>query len=162
MTQGVRASCLRDAGLEPGIFDGLLENRFVEVMPAPLSCHPVGVMAAPLEVLFMLAFHGLQLLQERFLGKSGEHRVAILVALAGANNNLIPRKIDILDSKTTTLHEPQSCPVQQHRHQPGRAIDTVEHSLHFLFGKHNGQPARSLGANNSLNETDLLRSKTSL
>jgi len=31
MAQGVRAGWLRDVGLEPRIFDGLLENQFVEV-----------------------------------------------------------------------------------------------------------------------------------
>lgn len=45
MAHGVRAGWLRDAGLEPCIFDGLLENRLVEVVSAPLSRHSVGVVA---------------------------------------------------------------------------------------------------------------------
>ncbi len=45
MAQGVRAGRLCDAGLEPRIFDGLLEDRFVEVVPPPFSCHPVGIEA---------------------------------------------------------------------------------------------------------------------
>ncbi len=43
--QGVRAGWLRDVGLEPHIFDGLLENRFVEVAAAPLFRHPGDIVA---------------------------------------------------------------------------------------------------------------------
>ena len=45
MTQGVRAGWLQDASPEPPIFDGLLQNRFVKVVPTPLSRHPVGIVA---------------------------------------------------------------------------------------------------------------------
>ena len=45
MTKSVGASRLRDTGFEPCIFDGLLEDRFVEVMAPFFSRYPVGVMA---------------------------------------------------------------------------------------------------------------------
>jgi len=45
MAQGVRARGLQNARLEPGLFYGPLENRFVEMMPVVLSRDPVGVMA---------------------------------------------------------------------------------------------------------------------
>ena len=96
MAQGVRAGWLRDASPEPRVLDGLLENRFVEVMPMPLSCYAVGVMAgcrehplpsplfagmgilalqrvgqadpaeASLEVIGVLAFDGLEVPKEGF------------------------------------------------------------------------------------------------
>ena len=45
MSHGVGPGWLRDASLEPGVFDGLLEDRFMKVVSAFFSCHPVGVMA---------------------------------------------------------------------------------------------------------------------
>jgi len=45
MTHGVRAGWLRDASLEPCIFEGLLEDGFMEVVSALFSCDLVSVMA---------------------------------------------------------------------------------------------------------------------
>src|SRR3990167_2583911 len=45
MAHGVRTGWLRDASLEPCIFDGLLEDRFMEVVSVLFSCDLVGVMA---------------------------------------------------------------------------------------------------------------------
>ncbi len=45
MSKRVWASRFRDLRFEPGLFNGLLENRFVEVVPSPFSCHPVGIVA---------------------------------------------------------------------------------------------------------------------
>src|SRR3989304_2453433 len=71
---------------------------------------------AQLEVLLMLAFHGPQVSQERVLRSGGEHCVAILVALASPNDNLILTEVDIFDSQAATLHEPQPSTIQKHRH----------------------------------------------
>src|SRR3990170_2060202 len=129
MAHGVRTGWLRDASLEPCIFDGLLEDRFMEVVSVLFSCDLVGVMAgcrehplpAPLlacvrilafqgigkahatqalpQVFLMLALHGLQVSQERVLRSGRKHRVAIFVALASANDNLVPGKVNVLDPK---------------------------------------------------------------
>src|SRR3989338_1708026 len=68
------------------------------------------------QVLLMLALHGLQVSQERVLRSSREHCVAILVALAGADHDLVLTEVDIFDSQAATLHEPQSSTIQKHRH----------------------------------------------
>src|SRR3989338_4564349 len=68
MAHGVRTGWLRDASLEPCIFDGLLEDRFMEVVSVLFSCDLVGVMAgcrehplpAPLlACVRILAFQGI-------------------------------------------------------------------------------------------------------
>ncbi len=118
----------------------------MEVVSALFSCDPVGVMAgcrehplpapllacvrilalqsvgqtdatqARLEILLMLAFHGLQVSEEGFFHCCWEHRVTVFVALSSPKDNLVPGKVDILDSKTTTLHEPQPSAIQKHGH----------------------------------------------
>ena len=45
MSKRVWASRFRDLRFEPGLFNGLLENRFVEVVPPLFSCDRIGVMA---------------------------------------------------------------------------------------------------------------------
>src|SRR3989338_3464735 len=105
MAHGVRTGWLPDASLEPPIFDGLLEDRFMEVVSPFLPGHRVSVVAggwgrplpapllagirifalqsigkadaaqASLEILLMLALHGLQVSQERVLHSSREHCV---------------------------------------------------------------------------------------
>jgi hypothetical protein len=45
MSHGVGSGWLAMPALSPGVFDGLLEDRFMEVVSAFFSCHPVGVMA---------------------------------------------------------------------------------------------------------------------
>src|SRR3990172_5282960 len=134
MAHGVRAGWLRDASLEPCIFEGLLEGGFMEVVSALFSCDLVGVMAggrehplpAPLlagirvlsvqsvgqtdttqalpQVLLMLALHGLEVSEEGFFHCGGKHCVPILVALPSPNNNLILTEVDIFDSQAATLH----------------------------------------------------------
>ena len=146
MAHGVRAGWLPDAPLEPPIFDGLLEDRFMEVVSALFSSEPVDIMAgcrehplpppffacvrvfsvqsvgqtdttqAGLEILLMLAFHGLQMSEEGFFYCCGKHRVPVLVALSSPNDNLILTEVDIFDSQAATLHEPQPSTIQKHRH----------------------------------------------
>ena len=45
MAHGVRAGWLRDASLEPCVFDGFLQNGFMNVVAPPLSCSPIGIVA---------------------------------------------------------------------------------------------------------------------
>ena len=45
MSKRVWANRFRDLRFEPGLFNGLLENRFVEVVSAPCSCDPVDIVA---------------------------------------------------------------------------------------------------------------------
>ena len=127
MTHGVRAGWLRDASLEPSIFDGLLEDRFMEVMSALFSCDPVGVMAGGrkhplpspflirvrifsvqsvgqhdtpqsfLQILFVQSFDVPKMFVQHVLYGGWKHRMAVLITFAGSNHDLVLRKVDILD-----------------------------------------------------------------
>src|SRR3990170_1925021 len=101
------------------------------------------------QVLLVLAFGPLKVFQKRFFDSGRKHRVAIFVALASANDNLVPGKVNVLDPKTATLHQPQSSSIEKQRHQPWSARHATENPFHFLFCKHDGQSSGSFGPNDS-------------
>ncbi len=157
----------------------------MEVVSAPFSCDPVGVMArcrehplpppfftcvrvlslqsvrqidathARLEILLVLAFHSLQVSEEGLFHYCGKDRVPVLVALSCPNDNLVPGKVDILDSKTTTLHEPQPSAIQKHGHQPRSTLQRGQKPLDFFFCKDDRQAPMFFGANDTFNQSDL-------
>src|SRR5262249_60214767 len=118
---------------EPRCCDGFLYSGVVEMLPALRSGDPINIMSnrgkkplasplfagagilslqsvgqrhttqAPLEVLLVLPLHSLEVLSKRFRDCPRQHRITVLIALAGSNHNLVPGKIDILDSQMATL-----------------------------------------------------------
>jgi hypothetical protein len=91
----------------------------VKVVPTPLSGHLVGIVAGggkhplpsplsagigilalqgigqndptqpPLEIFLVLALHSLEMSSKGFLHRCGKHRIPVLVALAGSNDDLV-------------------------------------------------------------------------
>ena len=186
MAEGVTACGLGDAGLKDRLLHRALQNGFVQMVPALLSGYPVGIMARRwkdplprprfarvgvfpvkgvgqgdttqpfLQIFFMLPFDRLEVPEQGLFDGCGQHRVAVFVALPRSDDDLVPRKVDILDSEAATFHQPQSCPVEQHPHQPRRAVQAIQEPSDFLPGQDNGQPLGSLGANHPLEQANLL------
>ena len=69
------------------------------------------------------------------LGHRGQHRHAVLVALAAADEHLIRRQIHVLDSKSTALEHAETRPVEQAGHEPGHALELLEHRAHLVPGQ---------------------------
>lgn len=104
----------------------------------------------------MLPFDGPEVSEKGLFDGCGQHGVAVFVALASSDYDLVPREVDILDAEAAAFHQPQSCPVEKHRHQPRRALQAAQEPLDFLFGQDDGQPPWSLGANDPLDQANLL------
>jgi hypothetical protein len=47
--------------------------------------------------LLVLALHGLEVFSKRFHDRRRQHSIAVLVAFAGSNYDLVLRKVDIFD-----------------------------------------------------------------
>jgi len=186
MAHGVRAGWLRDAGLEPCIFDGLLENRLVEVVPPPLSRHSVGVVARggedPLPTPFLssigiLAFQGIwqahpspsspqvllvpaldlpEMLKQGFLDCGGEHRDPVLFPFAVSDHDLVLGEVGVLDPQAAAVHEPQSCPVEQYRHQWRSPVHPSQESAHLFLREHYREPPRPFGPDDAVYVPDAL------
>lgn len=134
MAEAMAACGFGDAGLEDRLFYRALQNGFVQVVPAPLPRSPVGIMTGrwkdPLpgprsacirvfalqgvgqgnptqpfpEVFFVLPFDSVEVPEKRLFRGPGKDRIAIFIALAAPNHDLVPGKLDILDSQPTTFH----------------------------------------------------------
>jgi hypothetical protein len=64
-----------------------------------------------------------------------ERRGPVLVALARADDDLIPPEIDILHSEPSALQEAQARAIQQ-GHEAGSAAELTENGPHLLAGEH--------------------------
>ena len=94
----------------------------------------------------MLGLHALEMVRQVLSGRRGERRIPVLVAFAGANEDLVTGEIEILHTQAATFH----------RHQPRCVAEAPQQSLHFFLRQHDRQSFRSLGSNDALNEADLL------
>src|SRR5438445_10715817 len=129
MPERVTARVLDDTGLAQRALDGTLDDGVVQVMAAPLAGevlhvvagrreHPlpaelaagVGILprqrvghgdpaGAGLDVPAMLPAYRLDLRQQPGLGGDGEHRHAVLRALAAADDELVGGEVYILDAQ---------------------------------------------------------------
>jgi len=63
-----------------------------------------------LQVELVLPFHHFQVLGERDLDDGGQHGDAVLVALAGADRDLVPGEVHVFDPKAGALQQPQPMP----------------------------------------------------
>src|SRR3990172_13015508 len=186
MAHGVRTGWLRDASLEPCIFDGLLEDRFMEVVSALFSCDLVGVMAgcrehplpaplfpciwvftlkrigqsdsaqASLKISLMLSFYQIKVLGERFFDGCGKHRVAVLVSLAGPDYDLVSGEINILDPQPQAFHQSKACSIKQHGHEPIGPVKEAKNSPDLLPCQHDRQPVRPFRPDNAIHVTNVL------
>lgn len=68
------------------------------------------------EIFIVLLSDGLEVPEKGLFDSSGKDRIAVLVALAAPNHDLVPGKVDVFDSEPTTLHHPQPGSVEERRH----------------------------------------------
>jgi hypothetical protein len=62
------------------------------------------------------------------LGQARRERVAILLALAASDDELVSVEVDVLDPELETLEEPQTGAVQERGDEPVRALELLEQS----------------------------------
>ena len=111
-----------------------------------------------LKIFLVLATIRLHMSDKRLLDRCGQHRVAVFVAFAGSNNNLVPRIIDIFDPEMAAFHQSQTTAVQKNRHQTWQAVHLFDHFLNFFLREHNRKSLRPLRADNPVNQSDLFPS----
>src|SRR5574342_891844 len=64
------------------------------------------------QILIVLPLHGLKMSEKRLLNSPSKHGMPVFVSFTRSNKYLVLRKIDILDSQTTTFHQAQSSAVK--------------------------------------------------
>src|SRR5437667_2093573 len=68
-----------------------------------------------------------------------ERRDPVLVALAGADNDLMPPEIDVLYPEPSALQKTQAGAIQQDGHEAGSAAELTENRPHLVAGEHDWQ-----------------------
>jgi len=88
-----------------------------------------------------------------------QHDDAVLVALAGAHQDLAPVHLDIVDAQLTAFEDAKTTAVEQSSHQSEDAIgpsDGVEDAPHFCLREDDRQPLASAGTHGiDLTEADV-------
>ena len=67
-----------------------------------------------------------------------ERRDPILVAFAGANDDLVPPEIDVFHPQPSALQESQARTIQQDGHEAGSAAELTDDRPHFVAGSTTG------------------------
>src|SRR5262245_24907984 len=174
------------AARQGGSANRALEDGFVEVMAAPLAGLAIDVAArgrkqplprplAPrvrifsgqsvgqfdpagssLEVQPMLGSDGIQVLQKLRLDGSGHHGAAILVAFAGANDDLVAGSVQVRNAQPGALEEAESGAIEEEAHEPNHSLHVTEDGADFLTGQHDGQVLRTLHIDEVIEPRELL------
>lgn len=87
----------------------------------------------------MLPLHCLEMWAEIRLHDGGQHRHAILVALASAHDDLVPAEIDVLDAQAAALEQSQPGAIHQIRHESRGPVQAPEDGADFLARQHDGE-----------------------
>lgn len=171
--EGVAAGMLNYPGLADRFLDGPLKNRLMNVMPslftgllvppavflwedplpAPVS-GGIGILAllgvghlntAPAlgQVLLVNPFDLLEVFLERGLERFGQHRYAILCAIAVAGKDLVAGEVYVLRSEAEAFHQAKTCAIVQRGHEPLLAGQIHQHRFHIL-PRHDHWKARGL------------------
>lgn len=88
------------------------------------------------ETFLVLSLHALEMVRQVLSGRGGERRLPILVAFAGANEELVTGEIEILHTQAATFHRAQAASVHQHRHQPRPRFPASDTLRRFFHGLH--------------------------
>jgi len=80
----------------------------------------------------------------------GQHGDAVLVALAGVDEDFPPREFDVLDAQAQTLQQAHAGAIQQAGDQAGGAIQLQQKFAHLALGQYHGQTARHFGGHVAL------------
>jgi len=100
--------------------------------------HTVG------EIPLMLPSHLPQVSLEPFLDRHRQHRPPVFLAFAPPNDNFMPVKVEVLDSKLQALLQPQSCPIEKGHDHPHRPLDILEDLADFFSAEYDWDPMRQL------------------
>jgi hypothetical protein len=92
-----------------------------------------------LEIELVLPPHPLEMPRQIGLHRSRQHRDAVLVALAASDDQLVGGKVDILNAQPAAFEQPEPGSVEQVRHEPGRALQPLEHCPDLVAGEDDRQ-----------------------
>ena len=88
----------------------------------------------------MLGSPGAEIRGEADLDDRRKHRDSVLVTLSTPDDQLIGRKVDVLDPKPAAFQDTEAGPVEQTRHEARSAIQTFEHGPHLVTAQDDRQP----------------------
>jgi len=88
--------------------------------------------------------------------RGGQHRHAVLAALAGAHRDLVAPEVHVLHPQAQDFQQAQARAVQEQRQEARRAVEGVDDGLHLLPGQHHRDPPGSLGAHDVVEPGQLL------
>jgi hypothetical protein len=87
----------------------------------------------------VLSLDALKVLPEDRDEAGGQHRQAVLAALAVADEDLGAVEVHVLDAEPAALEQAQAAAVHERAHQPGNAPQVLEHGLHLAPREHQRQ-----------------------
>ena len=97
------------------------------------------------------------MLGEIRVGHGRQHRNAILVALAAADDDLVGGEVDVLDSEPAALEHPEPGAVEQAGHEARHPVEPLEHGAYLVAREDDRQPLGALRAHDAVEpwEVDL-------
>lgn len=99
------------------------------------------------EILSMDSRSDLHLQRELDGNRAWDGDDAVLIPLPGANHELRPPEVHVLDAHRERLHQPKPACVEKAHHPALRPLEPSEEPRHLFSRQHDGQAPRSLGAN---------------
>ena len=85
-----------------------------------------------------------------------KRRGPVLVALAGADDELVAVEIQVLHPESSALEQAQARAVHQDGHEAGSAAEPLDHSAHLVAREHDRQPNRPPGPHHVVEPGHLL------
>jgi hypothetical protein len=144
---------VRTGGREDPLPDPLAAGARVLAGEGPGHLHPAR--AGP-DVGLVLVADRLEVLGEVAAHRGGQHRHAVLAALAGAHRDLVAVEVHVLHAQAQGLQEAQAGAVQEQGQEAGRPVEPVDDGLHLLAGQHRRDPLGILGPHDVVEPRQLL------
>lgn len=98
------------------------------------------------QVALMQLLDGGDVADQVALDDGRQHRHSVLIALAGADDDLIAGEVDVLDPEAAALEHAQACSVEQAGHESGWAGEAVEERAHLVAREDHRESHGALGA----------------
>ena len=111
---------------------------------------------ASLKIALVLSFYQIKVLGERLFHCCGKHRVPVLVPLTSPNYDLVTVEINVLHPQPQAFHESEACSIEQHDHDPIRAIEEAKNRPDFLPCQYHRKPVRPFRPDDPVHVSDLL------
>jgi len=143
MAQSVTGCALRDAGLPDGVLDGSLDDRFVQVMATTLaslaSPRQLDPACALPEIPVVLLLDGFQVPAQLGADDGWKRRDPILVAFAGANDDLMPPEINVLHAEAGAFEKAQAGAIHEDGHEARSAAELADDSPYLVAREYDWQ-----------------------